>query len=249
MASGSYDPESGHEPDLHDHPDQSPEANPLIAPHQSHHGSGFSSVETVPPPFFVALTGYRLTCTALLIGLGIPKAVAAYRGQPIANTFDWIISIVAAVTMFWLSYLESARPEVLPRFFHDDYTVHLLLIVASLVSPLLTVVDVLIMIPIFVVGYGLATLAGLSLFSFLLSRACPVPLIPRRALSFSLSPPAMERVTGDHASYTYRLHHARIEAFQSPSTSRIVRSYITQEGPVVVIFMALGLIAVYLIVT
>jgi hypothetical protein len=56
-----------------------------------------ASDTTVPPPFFVALTGYRLTCTALLIGLGAPKAVSAARGQAAANTLDWIVSILVAL--------------------------------------------------------------------------------------------------------------------------------------------------------
>jgi len=49
------------------------------------------------PPLFISFTGYRLACAALIVGFGIPKAVAYSRGQPAADTLDWVISIIAAL--------------------------------------------------------------------------------------------------------------------------------------------------------
>jgi hypothetical protein len=53
-----------------------------------------ASITFVPPPLFVAMTGYRLTCTAVLLGLGILKAVSAVHGRPASNTLDWVIGVL-----------------------------------------------------------------------------------------------------------------------------------------------------------
>jgi hypothetical protein len=58
---------------------------------------GSASDTPVPPPFVVAVTGHCLSCTALLIGLGIPKTVSVARGKSAANTLDWAVSVIAAL--------------------------------------------------------------------------------------------------------------------------------------------------------
>ena len=45
----------------------------------------------------VALTGYRLLTTSIIVGIGIPKAVYSYRGQSlISPTLDWMGGIIFA---------------------------------------------------------------------------------------------------------------------------------------------------------
>ena len=67
----------------------------------------------VPPPLIIALTVYRLSCLSAIVGLGVPKAVAAARGQPAANTSDWVISIlVAVVCVLWPCSPISSSAEI-----------------------------------------------------------------------------------------------------------------------------------------
>ncbi len=49
-------------------------------------------------PLGVALTGYRLLTTTLILGIGIPKAILSYRGQSlISPTLDWVGGIIVAL--------------------------------------------------------------------------------------------------------------------------------------------------------
>ena len=49
-------------------------------------------------PRGIELTGYRLLTTAVLLGIGIPKAVYSYKGQAlISTTLDWLGGVTLAV--------------------------------------------------------------------------------------------------------------------------------------------------------
>ncbi|KAN0126831.1 hypothetical protein V8E52_000471 [Russula decolorans] len=75
----------------------------------------------------VALTGYRLLTTSIIVGVGIPKAVYSYRGQSlISPTLDWIGGIIFAFLLFWLGEIKDERPEFCPRFFKVDLAPHIL---------------------------------------------------------------------------------------------------------------------------
>jgi hypothetical protein len=46
-------------------------------------------------PLGVVLTGYRLLTTIVIVGIGIPKAVYSYHGQPlISPSLDWVGGII-----------------------------------------------------------------------------------------------------------------------------------------------------------
>ncbi|KAJ6510729.1 hypothetical protein C8R45DRAFT_965009 [Mycena sanguinolenta] len=72
----------------------------------------------------IKVTLWRLLNTVLLLGLGVYKAVAAYRGQQTApTTLDWILGVLWAVIAYWTSFLEDARLG--PRghwFFAEDHS-------------------------------------------------------------------------------------------------------------------------------
>ncbi|KAF7369073.1 hypothetical protein MVEN_00234100 [Mycena venus] len=58
----------------------------------------------------VKVTAWRLLNTFLLLGLGIYKAMASYRGQETApTTLDWIIGVLWALIAYWVSFLEDAE--------------------------------------------------------------------------------------------------------------------------------------------
>jgi len=60
--------------------------------------------------------------TFLVLGLGIYKTAATYTGQPTApTTLDWIIGILWALRVYWVSFLEEAElgPEGRWFFTHD----------------------------------------------------------------------------------------------------------------------------------
>jgi hypothetical protein len=54
--------------------------------------------------FRIKVTGYRLLTTALVLGLGIPKAVLSYTNSKAPTTFDWIIG-----TVIFLVYVLCTR--------------------------------------------------------------------------------------------------------------------------------------------
>ncbi|KAF7361551.1 hypothetical protein MSAN_01188700 [Mycena sanguinolenta] len=58
----------------------------------------------------VKVTGWRLLNTFLVLGLGVYKAVAAYRGQQTTSTtLDWLLGVLWAITAYWISFLEEAE--------------------------------------------------------------------------------------------------------------------------------------------
>ncbi|KAI0061103.1 hypothetical protein BV25DRAFT_1805892 [Artomyces pyxidatus] len=74
------------------------------------------------PPLLVKITGYRLVTTAVIAGLGVPKAIASYEGQSVVpTTLDWVSGVAAAVILYWIGLFEAADPPVLKWLLHDDY--------------------------------------------------------------------------------------------------------------------------------
>ncbi|KAJ6463981.1 hypothetical protein C8R45DRAFT_505497 [Mycena sanguinolenta] len=72
----------------------------------------------------VKITLWRLLNTSLVLGLGVYKATAAYRGQEVAmTTLDWITGVFWAIIAYWVSFLEEAQLGPLGRwFFTQDKT-------------------------------------------------------------------------------------------------------------------------------
>lgn len=83
-------------------------------------------------------TAWRILTSALLLGLGIPKAVAAYNGQTtVVNTLDWAWGVACAFmyvralalcasfgdypsSMYWGGVVEQDSPESVPWLFERD---------------------------------------------------------------------------------------------------------------------------------
>ncbi|KAI0280525.1 hypothetical protein BGY98DRAFT_932606 [Russula aff. rugulosa BPL654] len=60
----------------------------------------------------VALTGYRLLATTVIVGTGIPKAVYSYYGQSlISPTLDFLGGVVFGLLLFWLGVIETTKPD------------------------------------------------------------------------------------------------------------------------------------------
>ncbi|KAJ7241704.1 hypothetical protein B0H12DRAFT_1221502 [Mycena haematopus] len=78
----------------------------------------------------VKITLWRLLNTILLLGLGIYKATAAYRGQQVApTTLDWIMGVLWAVIAYWVSFMEEAHLGPRGRwFFAQDHSAVVLLV-------------------------------------------------------------------------------------------------------------------------
>ncbi|KAJ6510731.1 hypothetical protein C8R45DRAFT_395312 [Mycena sanguinolenta] len=72
----------------------------------------------------IKVTLWRLLNTALILVLGIYKAVAAYRGQQTApTTLDWILGVLWAVIAYWVSFMEEAQLGPRERwFFIQDHS-------------------------------------------------------------------------------------------------------------------------------
>ncbi|KAI0315929.1 hypothetical protein OF83DRAFT_307301 [Amylostereum chailletii] len=90
------------------------------------------------PPLLVKLTGYRLLNTAIIVGLGIPKAVLAYRGETAATTLDWVLGVAFAVLMYWVGLLEGVDPPVARWFFHVDYAYGILFCARTCMTAIIT---------------------------------------------------------------------------------------------------------------
>ncbi|TCD67239.1 hypothetical protein EIP91_000368 [Steccherinum ochraceum] len=70
----------------------------------------------------IALTPYRLFSTGIVIGIGVPKAIASARGQTVAsNTLDYCLGVIVAVGFIWGSAAESSN-AITSWFFHWDIT-------------------------------------------------------------------------------------------------------------------------------
>jgi hypothetical protein len=55
-------------------------------------------------PLGVALTGYRLLTTIVIVGIGIPKAIYSYYGQPlISPSLDWVGGIIFTLLSVFIS--------------------------------------------------------------------------------------------------------------------------------------------------
>ncbi|KAJ7319079.1 hypothetical protein DFH08DRAFT_970975 [Mycena albidolilacea] len=68
----------------------------------------------------VKVTPWRLLNTVLVLGLGIYKATATYRGQDTTpTTLDWIIGVLWALIAYWASFLEDAHLSPGARWFFD----------------------------------------------------------------------------------------------------------------------------------
>ena len=50
------------------------------------------------PPFYVAVTGYRLLNTGLIVGIGSAKAILVARGKSAApSVLEWILGVILTV--------------------------------------------------------------------------------------------------------------------------------------------------------
>ncbi|KAI0061101.1 hypothetical protein BV25DRAFT_1839163 [Artomyces pyxidatus] len=75
------------------------------------------------PPLLVKLTGFRLLNMAVIMGLGVPKAVTSYQGgSAVPTTLDWVVGVFSASLLYWLGLYESIEPPVLVWFFHTDFS-------------------------------------------------------------------------------------------------------------------------------
>ncbi|KAI0061148.1 hypothetical protein BV25DRAFT_1917116 [Artomyces pyxidatus] len=73
-------------------------------------------------PLLVKVTGYRLLTTAVVTGLGVPKAIASYQGESVVpTTLDWVAGVAATVLLYWIGLFETVEPPVLTWLLHDDY--------------------------------------------------------------------------------------------------------------------------------
>ncbi|KAJ6510735.1 hypothetical protein C8R45DRAFT_965016 [Mycena sanguinolenta] len=83
----------------------------------SHHNRTFEDQRSARSKLKV--TPWRLFNTVLVLGLGIYKAVAAYRGEQTApTTLDWILGVLWAIIAYWLSFLEQeAQLGLIGRWF------------------------------------------------------------------------------------------------------------------------------------
>ncbi|KAF7361520.1 hypothetical protein MSAN_01185600 [Mycena sanguinolenta] len=72
----------------------------------------------------IKVTVWRLLNTILVLGFGVYKAVAAYRGQQTASTtLDWILGVLWVITAYWISFLEEAELGPWGRwFFTQDHS-------------------------------------------------------------------------------------------------------------------------------
>ncbi|KAJ7743061.1 hypothetical protein B0H14DRAFT_2987831 [Mycena olivaceomarginata] len=72
-------------------------------------------------PRAVKFTAWRIINTGILLGLGVPKAVATYKGQNTAvNNLDWALGVAWALISSWVGFVEQDSPESAPWFFKYD---------------------------------------------------------------------------------------------------------------------------------
>ncbi|KAJ7072785.1 hypothetical protein C8F01DRAFT_1105212 [Mycena amicta] len=75
-----------------------------------------------PARYAVRVTGWRLLNTVTLLGLGIYKAMATYRGQASTpTTLDWVIGVVWATISYWAGFIETENPTRAAWLFQDDW--------------------------------------------------------------------------------------------------------------------------------
>ncbi|KAJ7145196.1 hypothetical protein C8R43DRAFT_846107, partial [Mycena crocata] len=70
------------------------------------------------------ITVWTLLNTAVLLGLGISKAILTFRGEANAAAhLDWALGTFWAVIGYWGNQFAQETPSVAPWLFEDDYTV------------------------------------------------------------------------------------------------------------------------------
>ncbi|KAF8318467.1 hypothetical protein DL93DRAFT_396093 [Clavulina sp. PMI_390] len=70
----------------------------------------------------VAVTGYRILTTAVLLAIGSIKFAFTLHGKASANTLEWIIGIILALLIYWLGFFEPPKAKGWSPFFHVDYS-------------------------------------------------------------------------------------------------------------------------------
>ncbi|KAJ6491092.1 hypothetical protein C8R45DRAFT_196346 [Mycena sanguinolenta] len=69
----------------------------------------------------VKFTAWRIINIGVLLALGIPKAVAAYRGNnTVVNNLDWALGVAWALIAYGLGLVEQDCPESAPWLFAYD---------------------------------------------------------------------------------------------------------------------------------
>ena len=105
--------ETAHELERAQHGLTSPEIRSVVdancspPPFCSHRNDRMSDAQSngrressIPPGFRIALTGYRLLTTTVIVGIGIPKAIYSYNGQSIISpTLDWLGGVVFGILL------------------------------------------------------------------------------------------------------------------------------------------------------
>ncbi|KAJ7142850.1 hypothetical protein C8R44DRAFT_195357 [Mycena epipterygia] len=79
------------------------------------------------------LTPWRFLNTAVLVELGVPKLVLTLRGETTTPTnLDWTLSIVWALTSYWVGLVEQEIPTIAPWLFTYDIGWMLWIVLAEL---------------------------------------------------------------------------------------------------------------------
>jgi len=101
----------------------------------------------------VPITGSRLSCVALVLILGIAKAVLSFANQSIpANSIDFLIGVPIVLGIMGLGWCESA--QIGPKwFFHTDYSWLVLRVLSKFLSLCITVIVALLLLPLGMLRY------------------------------------------------------------------------------------------------
>jgi len=81
--------------------------------------------ENVPtyefPKYPVKITGYRILNTVVIFGFGLAKTTLVYMGRTtVPITLDWVLSVAAALILYWVGCFEAPRAGGYSKFFHKD---------------------------------------------------------------------------------------------------------------------------------
>lgn len=81
------------------------------------------TLDELPPPLGVKLTGYRLLNMSVVFTFGMVKAILTYMGQSaMPTTLDWIGGAFLAVILYWVGLYESECSKKWEWFFQVDLT-------------------------------------------------------------------------------------------------------------------------------
>jgi len=105
-------------PIVNDADDQDIELEALGRRHES-----TLTLDELPPPLGVKLTGYRLLNMSVVFTFGMAKAILTYMGRSaMPTTLDWIGGALLAVILYWIGLYEPECSEKWEWFFQVDLT-------------------------------------------------------------------------------------------------------------------------------